>query len=45
MSEDDFLRYLLAHNAAAAHVESQRVLDHTGIVATASESWLVLRIA
>ena len=28
-----FLRYLLAHNAAAAHVESQRVLDHTGIVA------------
>ena len=28
-----FLRYLLAHNAAAAHVEFQRVLDHTGIVA------------
>ena len=28
-----FLRYLLAHNAAGAHVEFQRVLDHTGIVA------------
>ena len=32
-ASNHFLRYLLAHSAAAAHVEFQRVLDHTGIVA------------